>query len=130
MCIRDSTFDSSEGFGGDGDKYLRMLVEELKPQVDAMLRTLPDREHTGILGSSLGGLISAYAGCTQAGTFGLVGAMSPSTWWDNTVIIGDVMAMAQPRPLLVYVDSGDSGPSSDDQTNTAQLAAAYRNLGY
>jgi predicted alpha/beta superfamily hydrolase len=128
--IYTPTFDSSEGFGGDGDKYLRMLVEELKPQVDSMLRTQPEREHTGVLGSSLGGLISAYAGCTHADTFGLVGAMSPSTWWDNTVIIGDVMGMAQPRPLRVYVDSGDSGPSNDDVTNTAQLAATFRTLGY
>ncbi len=124
------TFDSSEGFGGDGDKYLRMLVEELKPQVDQMLRTMPEREHTGILGSSLGGLISAYAGCTHADTFGLVGAMSPSTWWDNLVIIGDVMKMGATRPLTVYVDSGDSGVSNDDVTNTANLAAAFRGLGY
>jgi predicted alpha/beta superfamily hydrolase len=130
MTLYTPTFDSTQGFGGDGDKYLRMLVEELKPQVDAMLRTQPEPEHTGILGSSLGGLISAYAGCTHAATFGLVGAMSPSTWWDNTVIIGDVKAMAQPRPLTVYVDSGDSGPSNDDVTDTANLASAYRGLGY
>jgi predicted alpha/beta superfamily hydrolase len=126
------TYDQSQGFGGDGDKYLRMLVEELKPQVDQMLRTLPGRETTGILGSSLGGLISAYAGCTHADTFGLVGAMSPSTWWDNTMIIGTVgkMAPAPMRPLRVYVDSGDSGVSNDDVTDTNQLAATYLSMGY
>jgi predicted alpha/beta superfamily hydrolase len=124
------TFDSSEGFGGKGDLYLRMLVEELKPQVDSMLRTMPEREHTGILGSSLGGLISAYAGCTHADTYGLIGAMSPSTWWDNTVIIGDVSKMGATRPLKAYVDSGDSGTSNDDVTDTANLAAAFRTLGY
>jgi predicted alpha/beta superfamily hydrolase len=126
------TLDTSEGWGGDGDKYLRMLVEELKPQVDTMLRTIPDREHTGILGSSLGGLISAWAGCTKADTFGLVGAMSPSTWWDDTMIIDAVsqMSPAPLRPVKVYVDSGDSGQSKDDVTNTAMLAATYRTIGY
>ena len=62
-------------------------LRELKPAVDRMLRTMPGREHTAILGSSLGGLISAYAGVKRPDTFGLVGAMSPSTWWDNRTII-------------------------------------------
>ncbi len=117
--------------GGKGLLYLRMIVEELKPKVDAELRTLPGREDTVLMGSSLGGLISAYAGTVKADTFGMVGAMSPSTWWDNKVLLGMVAATpASPRPLRVYVDSGDSGTSNDDQVNTAQLAQAYRTLGY
>ena len=117
--------------GGKGDSYLTMLVTELKPKVDAELRTLPDREHTAILGSSLGGLISAYAGVTRADTYGLVGVMSPSTWWDNNWLIGDVgTTKATPRPLRVYVDSGDSGASNDDVTQTKMLADQYRSLGY
>src|SRR5258706_16182459 len=95
-----------------------------------MLRTQPAAAATGILGSSLGGLISAYAGTTRAGVFGLVGAMSPSTWWDSLVIVGDVQAQAAPpRPLRVYVDSGDS-QQADDANDTAQLDAAYAGLGY
>jgi len=126
------TKDTSVGTGGNADAYLTMLVEELKPKVDAELRTLPSREDTAIMGSSLGGLVSSYAGTTHSETFGLVGAMSPSTWWDGTVIITDVAATKgkTPRPLRVYVDSGDSGPSSDDVTNTANLAKTYRDLGY
>ena len=111
--------------------YLSLLVDELKPTIDAMLRTLPDRAHTGILGSSLGGLISAYAGVERPDVFGIVGAMSPSTWWNGDVIIGDVGAMpARARPARVYVDSGDSGDSNDDVTDTDMLAATYANLGY
>ncbi len=125
------TMDTTYPGSGKGLQYVRMLVEELKPKVDAELRTLPEREHTAILGSSLGGLISAYAGTTKATTFGLVGAMSPSTWWDNKVLLTLVAATPlSPRPLRAYVDSGDSGNSSDDKTNTAQLAQAYRTLGY
>ncbi|HEX6837478.1 MAG TPA: hypothetical protein VF334_12950, partial [Polyangia bacterium] len=58
------------------------------------------------------------------------GAMSPSTWWDNTVIIGDVSKMGATRPLKAYVDSGDSGTSNDDVTDTANLAATFRTVGY
>jgi len=124
------TLDASEGFGGNGTKYLQMLVTELKPAVDKSLRTLPGRDTTGILGSSLGGLISAWAGCTNADTFGLVGALSPSTWWDNETLIAKVGAMTQPRPQRVYLDSGDSGPSNDDLDQTTRLTAAYTKLGY
>jgi predicted alpha/beta superfamily hydrolase len=117
--------------GGGGDKYLEMIEKELKPTVDAELRTMNGREDTAILGSSLGGLISAYAGIGHAGTFGLVGAMSPSTWWNNVWLVGKVATTpASPRPVRVYVDSGDGGSSKDGVDNTKKLADAYRALGY
>ena len=125
------TTDPSTAGGVGGDKYLALLADELKPQIDSMLRTIPDRAHTGILGSSLGGLISAYAGVQRPAVYGIVGAMSPSTWWNNDVIIGDVGAMpTSARPARVYVDSGDSGTSNDDVTNTNMLASTYVNIGY
>jgi predicted alpha/beta superfamily hydrolase len=125
------TTDPTTAGGGGGDLYLQLLIDELKPQIDGMLRTLPDRAHTGVLGSSLGGLISAYAGVKRPDVYGIVGAMSPSTWWNNDVIIGDVGGMpASARPTRVYVDSGDSGDSNDDVTNTNMLAAKYLNIGY
>lgn len=44
-----------------GDAYLKFIVEEVKPYVDSRYRTLPQREHTMVAGSSYGGLISLYA---------------------------------------------------------------------
>jgi predicted alpha/beta superfamily hydrolase len=118
--------------GGKGDLYLKMLVDELKPKVDTLLRTRPEPEHTAMIGSSLGGLITSHAGVTQAGTFGLVGPMSPSTWWDATWIITEVAGSKgkTPRPLRVYLDSGDAGVENDDVTNTNKLADTYLAIGY
>ncbi|MDP3502494.1 MAG: alpha/beta hydrolase-fold protein [Myxococcales bacterium] len=118
--------------GGKGGDYLRFLVEELKPAVDREYRTLPARERTVVIGSSLGGLISVYAGVQKPDVFGNIGAMSPSTWWDNRWILGSVAGLrASPlRPLKVYVDSGNAGTSMDDVTNTAALAQAWRDRGY
>jgi predicted alpha/beta superfamily hydrolase len=122
--------DPQDG-GGDADAYLSFLVNEIKPWVDATWRTLPGRESTAIAGSSLGGLVSAYAGVSHPDVFGLVGVFSPSTWWDNNWIIGAVQGTkgAAVQPLRVYVDSGDSGPSNDDKPQTALLAQAYQGLG-
>lgn len=67
----------------------------------------------------------------HADVFGLVGVMSPSTWWDSNWLITEVTTTpAAPRPLRVYVDSGDSGTSNDDVTLTAQVAANYGTVGY
>jgi predicted alpha/beta superfamily hydrolase len=125
------TRDAS-GKSGGGDLYLKMLVEELKPQVDKVLRTQPERATTGILGSSLGGLISVHAGTTHASTFGLVGALSPSTWWDDEVIVREVKAMTTPRPDKVYVDCGTDGTHDDEDglTDTQHLFETFARIGY
>jgi predicted alpha/beta superfamily hydrolase len=118
--------------GGRGDLYLRFLVDELKPMIDRTYRTLPDREHTVVMGSSLGGLISLYAGVRRPDVFGHVGALSPSTWWDGRVILREVQSLMgrTPRPLRIYVDSGDAGPSRDGVDDTRELAATLRAVGY
>ncbi|MDB4930122.1 MAG: esterase family protein [Myxococcaceae bacterium] len=126
------TRDATRMAGGRGALYLRMLVEEVKPLIDRTYRTLPGREDTVLVGSSLGGLISAYAGVHQAAVFGHVGAMSPSTWWDGRMILREVatLAASPTRPLRFYVDSGDSGDSNDGVTDTAALVDALRGVGY
>ncbi len=71
--------------GGDGDKYIRFIIETLKPYVDENYKTKPKRENTGIMGSSLGGLISYYAAIQYPATFGMAGIFSPSFWYSNEI---------------------------------------------
>ena len=59
-----------------GDKYLRFLVGELKPYIDAHYSTFTDRENTIIMGASMGGLISLYAICEYPNVFGGAGCIS------------------------------------------------------
>jgi predicted alpha/beta superfamily hydrolase len=61
------------------DAYLRFLVDELKPMIDRQFRTDPGREATTIMGSSMGGLISAYAIARYPAVFGGAGCIS--THW-------------------------------------------------
>ena len=65
---------------GDGRQYVRFLVERLKPYVDAHFRTRPEPHHTGIGGSSLGGLISIYAGILYPQVYDRLLVFSPSLW--------------------------------------------------
>jgi enterochelin esterase-like enzyme len=61
------------------DAYLRFLVRELKPQIDARYRTQPGRDSTFVMGSSMGGLISLYAFSEYPDVFGGAGCLS--THW-------------------------------------------------
>ena len=71
--------------GGDGEKYIRFIVETLKPYIDQNYRTLPDRENTGLMGSSLGGLISHYGGLAYQNVFSKAGLFSPSYWFSDSI---------------------------------------------
>lgn len=61
------------------DDYLRFLVQELKPVVDAKYATRTDAPGTFVMGSSMGGLISVYAMSEYPQVFG--GAAGLSTHW-------------------------------------------------
>ncbi len=63
---------------GWGERYVRFIVQTIKPQIDAQYRTLPARECTAVGGSSLGGLISLYAGLTRPDVFSTALCLSPS----------------------------------------------------
>lgn len=78
-------FAHPEHGGGDGEAYVDFIADYLKPAIDDSLRTLPGREHTGIMGSSLGGLISFYAGMARPEIFSKVGALSPSFWFSDSI---------------------------------------------
>ena len=63
------------------DNYLKFVTEELKPFVDKNFRTLTDRDNTFVMGSSMGGSISAYAISEYPDIFG--GAACLSTDWTH-----------------------------------------------
>jgi predicted alpha/beta superfamily hydrolase len=81
-----SPFPDARLGGGDGDAYLSFITDTLKPLIDADFRTRPGREQTGIIGSSMGGLISLYAFFDRPDVFGFAGVMSPSLWFGQGAI--------------------------------------------
>ncbi len=67
--------------GGKGEKYAEFIAETLKPFVDKNYRTLSQAKNTGLIGSSMGGLISFYCGLKYPSSFGKLGIFSPSFWF-------------------------------------------------
>lgn len=70
---------------GDGQKYLDFIVYELLPHINEHYRTLQGREHTGLMGSSMGGLMTHFAIFRYPEVFGKGGIFSPSFWYASDV---------------------------------------------
>lgn len=93
------------GFGGGGRAYVDELADVIKPYVDALYRTKREAEHTIVIGGSLGGLISLLAGMWRPETFGRVGMLSASMWFDGML---DYIAQTETpaTSLRIYMSVG------------------------
>ncbi len=112
--------------GGKGEAYLSFMVHTLKPLIDTAFRTLPDKEHTGISGSSMGGLISLYAFFRFPAVFGFAGVMSPSLWFANRAIF-DYIEHTPYQQGKIYLDAGtrEMGGHWSDQTAMRSRSRRY-----
>lgn len=92
--------------GGDGELHLDFVISTLKPYIDANFRTLPGRNTTGIMGSSLGGLISMYAAIERPDVFGKAGVFSPSFWYSDSCY-KHVAAKGHSQTMRIYMMASD-----------------------
>ncbi|HEU5393809.1 MAG TPA: alpha/beta hydrolase-fold protein, partial [Candidatus Methylomirabilis sp.] len=77
----------------------------VKPLVDRRYPTIPGRETTAVVGSSMGGLISLYAFLRRPDVFGVAGILSPSLWFADRAIFS-VLEAAPRVPGRIYLDIG------------------------
>lgn len=101
-----------------GDEYLQFLVQELKPFIDRRYKPLTSMEHTFVMGSSMGGLISLYAMCEYPQVFGgavcmstHVSMMFPDPSFDSSAWCDGFRKyveenMPSPATHLLYMDRG------------------------
>lgn len=93
-------------FGGKGDEYIHFIETELKQEVDQTYRTLSLPESTGIIGYSLGGLISIYS-AFHTTCFGCFASMSGSFWYPEFALYAAKQSIPN-KEARFYVSSGDS----------------------
>jgi len=122
--VADIITSGGQPVGGKGDLYVDYLVKELKPVIDARYRTFADKDHTAILGSSLGGLIAFHAGLRYPAVFKYVGGMSSTLAWGtfglhNTTTPQSYAAIANlsGRHQVYYLDSGGGPPCPSGTDN-------------
>jgi predicted alpha/beta superfamily hydrolase len=92
--------------GGAADAYLDALEQVLMPEIARRYRLLGGPRNTFIGGSSLGGLLSAYAGFSRPGTWGGALALSPSYWWAGEKFASWLEGRPRPPLKFFYQDMG------------------------
>jgi predicted alpha/beta superfamily hydrolase len=123
-----SPFDDPDGEPGRGGHYVSHLADTIKPLVDGRFRTLPSPEATGVVGSSMGGLISLFAFFSRPDIFGILGALSPSLWFAGRAIFG-LLETAPFHPGRLYLDVGRL-EGAETLENARRLRDLLRARGY
>ena len=91
---------------GKAPIYMKWLTEQLKPYVDQHLRTLPDRDHTSLAGSSMGGLIALYGVSAYNSVFRQAACLSPSLWVSPGKLLSMVSRAKYSPDTVIYMDYG------------------------
>lgn len=89
-----------------GQVTMDWFTKVLKPEIDRTYRTLPDRAHTMIAGSSMGGLMTLYAMIAYNDVFSMGAALSPSLWASKRYIKAFLEEHPLQQPTRVYLDMG------------------------
>jgi len=121
--VAEEALDGVETSAFKGDKYMRFLVEELKPFVDSLYRPQTTPEHTFLMGSSMGGLISLYGLCEYPEVYGGAICMSSHLSFSHLAVGKDPDAWADafrrlvdeklPMDARLYMDYGTAGYDKD-----------------
>ena len=86
------------------ETYGRFLIDTLKPAIDDEFRTLPGRDTTAVMGSSLGGVVSFYLAWQHPDVFGRAACLSSTFGYRDDLF---ARVANEPRPSLrLYLDTG------------------------
>lgn len=103
-----------EWYGGAGDAYAALVQHTVRPLVDALYGEPPT---VGLMGSSLGGLVSFHVADRHPGEYAFAASLSGTMGWgsigaDNETMI-ERYAAAGHRSTALYLDSGGGGDCVD-----------------
>ncbi len=100
-----SPFVDAKVGGGKAETYVNWMADVLRPIIDDRYRTLHAQAHTGVAGSSMGGLLSLYAVFQRSDVFGFAAVMSPSLWFAEGAVFQWVETHAF-QDIRLYLDMG------------------------
>jgi enterochelin esterase-like enzyme len=116
------------------DAYAKFLTQELKPVIDREFRTRKTAAHTGVMGSSMGGIGSLALAWENPKVFGLAASLSGAFQVEKRNFVECVLQPYEGRrkPFRVYIDSGtvDFTGDDDDRHDTDAVAAELRRIGW
>ena len=120
--------------GEKGTAYMDFVVKTVKPFIDSTYRTMPDRKHTIVGGSSAGGTISFMLVWDHPDVFSKAICMSPAFkslspgGWDYTRLVQ--ASNGKKKDVFIYMDNGGVGLDSQLQPGIDDMLTALKAKGY
>lgn len=114
-----------------GSAYMKFVTQKVKPMIDSLYRTKPQREFTWTAGSSMGGLISFMLLWEYNDIFSVAGSFSPAFKIGAFDYPAIVKKTAEPkRDFRLYIDNGGLGLEARLQPGIDQMINLLEELGY
>ncbi len=111
--------------GGLGAEYARWVVEMVKPFIDRSYRTMSDRNHTLLAGSSMGGIITAYMGAAYPQVFGHLGVFSLASWFSESAFMHFIHHNPLHKSSKVFIQVGTNEGDEIDSKFISDMNQAY-----
>ncbi|MEK4295146.1 MULTISPECIES: alpha/beta hydrolase [Paenibacillus] len=92
--------------GTSAEEFTQYFIKTVIPYVDGAYRTIPDRDHRMIMGSSFGGIQALWMGYQHPETFSAIAALSPATWVSNGRILDELAKESGKPALKIWLDMG------------------------
>ncbi|CAH1055552.1 alpha/beta hydrolase [Paenibacillus pseudetheri] len=92
--------------GTSAEQFTQYFINTVIPYIDGAYRTIPDRDHRMIMGSSFGAIQALWMGYQHPETFSSIGALSPATWVSNGMLMRKLVTITGKPDLKIWLDMG------------------------
>ncbi len=113
-----------------GNAYADFLIQTIKPWIDQTYRTQNESEHTAVLGSSMGGIISFHLGWEHSNIFSMVGCLSPAFLVDRNEIINRVKKSKESPNFKFTIQNGTEELEAELQPSINKMIKYLKKKGY
>jgi predicted alpha/beta superfamily hydrolase len=114
-----------------GKAYAKFIAYSVKPFIDSLYRTKPDRANTAVMGSSMGGLISFLCVWWYPEIFSKAGCLSSVFDSRSTSVVNLVRNdTGRLRDIKIYLDCGGFGGEAELKSGMDEMIGVLKEKGY
>ena len=114
-----------------GQAYVNFIIEELKPFVDSIYKTLPDCKNTTVCGSSSGGLISFIMAWENPDVFSKTACFSPAFKISNIDYLAPLKKYkGAKKDLKIFIYNGGVGLEEQLQPGIDEMMLVLKEKGF
>lgn len=115
----------------NGYAYMKFITDKLKPLIDSTYLTLPDRNNTATMGSSMGGLISLMLAWEHPEVFSMAGCLSPAFKIQQLNYNKFLKKYDGPdKDIKLYIDNGGVGLEAELQPGIEDAISILKEKGF